>query len=111
VASSTLHWRLEGRPPRYRPVIRVEPSGSRSVTWAEFVEAGLLRSYRREHDVPLKELREFIDRLREEFQVPYPLYLGCLADWISLAEKTSSSFRPLTSDTRPLQAPVPDCLP
>jgi len=23
--------------------------------------------------VPLKELREFIDRLREEFQVPYPL--------------------------------------
>jgi uncharacterized protein (DUF433 family) len=59
-------------------VIRVEPTGSRNVTWAEFVEAGLLRSYRREHDVPL---REFIDRLREEFRVPYPLadqrpYLG-----------------------------------
>ena len=52
--------------------IRVEPTNSRNVTWAEFVEAGLLRSYRREHDVPLKELREFIDRLREEFQVPYP---------------------------------------
>ena len=73
VAPSTLHWWLEGRPPRYRPVIRVEPTGSRDVTWAEFVEAGLLRSYRREHDVPLKELREFIDRLREEFQVLYPL--------------------------------------
>jgi hypothetical protein len=73
VAPSTLHWWLEGRPPRYRPVIRAEPTGSRNVTWAEFVEAGLLRSYRREHDVPLKELREFIDRLREEFQVPYPL--------------------------------------
>ena len=73
VAPSTLHWWLEGRPPRYRPVIRVEPTCSRNVTWAEFVEAGLLRSYRREHDVPLKELREFIDRLREEFQVPYPL--------------------------------------
>ena len=73
VAPSTLHWWLEGRPPRYRPVIRVEPTGSRNVTWAEFVEAGLLRSYRREHDVPLKELREFIDRLRKEFQVPYPL--------------------------------------
>jgi len=73
VAPSTLHWWLEGRPPRYRPVIRPEPTGSRHVTWAEFVEAGLLRSYRREHDVPLRELREFIDRLREEFQVPYPL--------------------------------------
>ena len=42
-------------------------------TWAEFVEAALLQSYRREHDVPLKELRDFIERLREEFQVPYPL--------------------------------------
>lgn len=41
----------------YRPVIRVDPIGSRVVTWAEFVEAGLLRSYRRDHDVPLRELR------------------------------------------------------
>lgn len=73
VAPSTLHWWLEGRPPRYRPVIRPEPTGSRSVTWAEFVEAGLLRSYRRDHDVPLRELRDFIDRLRQEFGVPYPL--------------------------------------
>ena len=73
VAPSTLHWWLEGRPPRYRPVIRPERSDSRVVTWAEFVEAGLLRSYRRDHDVPLKELRDFIDRLRDEFQVPYPL--------------------------------------
>jgi hypothetical protein len=76
VAPSTLHWWLEGRPPRYRPVIRVEPTNSRHVTWAEFVEAGLLRSYRREHDVPLKELREFIDRLRDEFQVPYRWLTG-----------------------------------
>jgi uncharacterized protein (DUF433 family) len=73
VAPSTLHWWLEGRLPRYRPVIRVEPTGSRLVTWAEFVEAGLLRSYRRDHEVPLRELRDFIDRLRDEFQVPYPL--------------------------------------
>lgn len=43
VAPPTLRWWLEGRLPRYRPVIRVEPTGSRVVTWAEFVEAGLLR--------------------------------------------------------------------
>lgn len=73
VAPSTLHWWLEGRPPKYRPVIRPEPTSSRTVTWAEFVEAGLLRSYRRDHEVPLRELRDFIDRLRDEFQVPYPL--------------------------------------
>lgn len=73
VAPSTLHWWLEGRMPQYRPVIRPEPTGSRNVTWAEFVEAALLKSYRRDHDVPLRELRDFIDRLRDEFQVPYPL--------------------------------------
>lgn len=73
VAPSTLHWWLEGRPPKYRPVIRPEPTGSRTVTWAEFVEAGLLRSYRRDHDVPLRQLRDFIDRLRDEYQMPYPL--------------------------------------
>jgi len=54
-------------------VIRREPASSRVVTWAEFVEAGLLRSYRRDLEVPLRELREFIDRLRDEFRVPYPL--------------------------------------
>ncbi len=59
--------------PSTRPVIRPEPTNSRTVTWAEFVEAGLLRSYRRDHEVPLRELRDFIDRLRDEFQVPYPL--------------------------------------
>jgi uncharacterized protein (DUF433 family) len=73
VAPSALHWWLEGRTPRYRPIIRPEPTNSRAVTWAEFVEAALLRSYRRDHDVPLRELRDFIDRLRDEFQVPYPL--------------------------------------
>ena len=73
VAPSTLHWWLEGRLPHYRPVIRPEPTGSRTVTWAEFVEAALLRSYRREQQVPLRELRDFIDGLRDKFQVPYPL--------------------------------------
>ena len=63
-------------PPSDRPVIRREPTNSRTVTWAEFVEAGLLRSYRRDHEVPLRELRDFIDRLRDEFQVPYPLATG-----------------------------------
>ena len=54
-------------------MIRFEPTGSRNVTWAEFIEAGPLRTCRRDHDLPLKELRDFIDRLRDEYQVPYPL--------------------------------------
>lgn len=73
---STLHYWLEGgerRGKSYRPVIRPEPRGHRNVTWAEFVEAGLLREYRRVRGVPMVELRAFIDLLRERFGLPYPL--------------------------------------
>ena len=73
VPQSTLHWWLDGGTRTYRPVIRLQPTGQRSVTWAEFVEAGLLREYRRTHGVGLAELRQFMDRLREEYGVPFPL--------------------------------------
>lgn len=77
VPQSTLNYWLEGgvrRGRAYPPIIRVEPKGSRaSVTWAEFIEAGLLKQYRRSHGVPMAELRAFIDILRDRFQVPYPL--------------------------------------
>jgi uncharacterized protein (DUF433 family) len=76
VAQSTLHYWLEGgtrRGKRYSPVIRVEPRDTRDVTWAEFIEAGLLRQYRREHNVQMAELRTFIETLRGQFGVPYPL--------------------------------------
>jgi uncharacterized protein (DUF433 family) len=76
VSQSTLHWWLDGgtyRGRTYRPVIRLEPRGERSVTWAEFVEAGLLREYRRTHKIALAQLRTVIDRLRERYGVPYPL--------------------------------------
>jgi uncharacterized protein (DUF433 family) len=73
---STLHYWLEGGTQRgktYRPVLRVEPTGSRWVTWAEFIEAGWLSTYRRTKGVPLPELRAFIGHLRDELGVPYPL--------------------------------------
>jgi uncharacterized protein (DUF433 family) len=54
-------------------VIRIRSTGARTVTWAEFVESGLLREYRRTHNVPMAELRAFIDLLRDRFEVPYPL--------------------------------------
>lgn len=76
VAQSTLHYWLEGgdrRGKTYKPVLRIAATGSRSVTWAEFVEAALLREYRRTHHVPMAELRAFIDVLRDRYGVPYPL--------------------------------------
>lgn len=70
---STLSWWLEGDPQRgYGPVLRSEPTGDRVLTWGEYVEAGYLREYRRRR-VSLQELRPFIDLLRHEFGVPYPL--------------------------------------
>ncbi|MDQ4130836.1 MAG: hypothetical protein M3133_07605 [Actinomycetota bacterium] len=76
VPQATLHWWLEGgkrRNTMYPPVIRPEPTGSRVVTWAEFVEAGLLRQYRRELDVRLRDIRAFIAKLRDREGIPYPL--------------------------------------
>jgi uncharacterized protein (DUF433 family) len=76
VRQSTLHYWLEGGERRgkvYKPVIRAESTGGRTVTWAEFIEAGLLREFRRTHRVPMIQLRRFIELLRGEFGVPYPL--------------------------------------
>jgi uncharacterized protein (DUF433 family) len=77
LSPSTLHYWLEGGTRRgrtYQPVIRPEPKGGHApVTWAEFVEASLLRGYRREANVPMRELRTFIDLLRQSLDVPYPL--------------------------------------
>jgi uncharacterized protein (DUF433 family) len=76
VPPATLHYWLEGRQGKsktYRPVIRQEATGSNRVTWAEFIEAGLLRQYRRAHRVPMLELRNFIESLRQNLGVSYPL--------------------------------------
>jgi hypothetical protein len=43
------------------------------VTWAEFIESALLAQYRRDHGVPMAELREFIEGLRSKtLGLPYP---------------------------------------
>jgi len=55
----------------YEPVIRPERTGSNTVTWAEFVEAGFLDQYRSRR-VSLQHMRPVIERMREEFGVPYP---------------------------------------
>ena len=57
----------------YAPVIRAEPTGSNELTWAEFVEAGLLAQYRRRLQVRLSEVRVVVAALREEYGDPYPL--------------------------------------
>jgi uncharacterized protein (DUF433 family) len=76
VPPSTLHWWLEGGSQRgkvYEPVFRPEATGSKLVTWGEFVEARYLREYRRTLGVQLSSLRQFIAFLRNELGVPYPL--------------------------------------
>ncbi len=73
---STLQWWLEGgmrNHTRYPPVIREEPTGSKTVTWGELVEARYLLGYRRDLRVRLAELRGWIVATRERLGLPYPL--------------------------------------
>ena len=58
----------------YPPVVRPEPLGIETVTWGEFIELGYLSEYRRAN-VSLQRLRPAIDKLRSEFDTPYPLAL------------------------------------
>jgi uncharacterized protein (DUF433 family) len=75
IPASTLAWWLDGgerQGRRYPPVLREELQPGSLVTWAEFVEARLLRGYRNA-GVPLQNIRPFIDSVRERLRTPYPL--------------------------------------
>jgi uncharacterized protein (DUF433 family) len=76
VPRPTLHYWLEGgvrRGRTYAPVLRPAATGSHTVTWGEFVEARYLREYRRSLGASMQSLRAFIEHLRDELGVPYPL--------------------------------------
>lgn len=99
IPRATLRNWLEGserQSRRYEPVLRETSTGSANITWGEMVEARYLRAYRTQ--VPLQRLRPFIQALRREFGVPYPL----------------AHFRPYIDATRHLvlrlqeEAGVPD---
>lgn len=73
--TSTLKRWLEGHTQGgsfYPPVLRRERTGIEAVTWAEFVEAGLLKEYRR-RSIPLQRLRPMIEAMRSRFGIEYPL--------------------------------------
>jgi uncharacterized protein (DUF433 family) len=59
----------------YDPVIRPEFTGDESVSWGEFVEIDLLARYR-SRGVSLQRLRPAVQRLRSEFDTPYPLAMA-----------------------------------
>lgn len=73
---STFRRWLDGAERRgkfYEPILRANHTGSRTVTWGEFVEADYLRQYRKIHEVSLQSLRSFVRSLRDSTGVPYPL--------------------------------------
>ncbi len=96
VNRSTLGWWLEGGERRgryYGPVIRAEATGETSLTWPEFVEAGLLRQYRRELRVRLHEIRSFVSALRDELGVAHPLAYA--APWVGEGRRLLVRFQEL----------------
>ena len=57
---------------RYEPLVRLETTGSETVTWGEFVEARLISEYRRQ-GVSVFRMRPAIMALRDAFGTEYPL--------------------------------------
>lgn len=57
---------------RYDPIVRLAPTGDDIVTWGELSEARFLAEFRNA-GVPIIRLRPAVDRLRERFNVLYPL--------------------------------------
>ena len=57
----------------YDPVLRVTPRDTPWVTWGEFVEARMLAEYRDRKKMRIQRLREAIEELRRQFEIPYPL--------------------------------------
>ena len=56
----------------YPPVVRQQRTNDESVSWGEFVEAQLLGQFRNA-GISLQRLRPAVERLRDEFNTPYPL--------------------------------------
>ena len=56
----------------YEPLVRLETTGSETVTWGEFVEARLISEYRRQ-GVSVFRMRPAIMALRDAFDTEYPL--------------------------------------
>lgn len=76
VPASTLEYWLEGGRQGgkvHPPVLREAATGTKDLTWGEFIEARYVRAYRRDHRVPLHALRGFIVEMRQRLGVPYPL--------------------------------------
>ena len=57
---------------RYEPLVRLETTGSETVTWGEFVETRLISEYRRQ-GVSVFRMRPAIMALRDAFDTEYPL--------------------------------------
>ena len=75
VPQNTLNYWLEGGDRRGKSTSRDPDRASRkprSSHLGEFLKAALLREYRR-RNVPMLELRAFIDKIRDRYGVPYPL--------------------------------------
>lgn len=70
---------------RYPPVVRLKATGSDVVTWGEFTEARLLAEFRDQKGVPMQRMRPAVERLRELFEVQYPLAYA--RTWLDTAGK------------------------
>jgi hypothetical protein len=68
-------------------VIRSEPRDGRVVTWAEFVEAGLLRGYRRDLQVSMVEVRPVRAPAKTVLRIAVPTEPPICCDMLTIAPR------------------------
>lgn len=92
VAPSTLHYWLEGgvqRSKTYLPILRVEATGSRSVTWAEFVDD---LPYPLAHHQPFVSGRQLVYEAQQGAGLAPEFYLVAAASGQYLLTPASDSY-------------------
>lgn len=60
----------------YQPILRLERTNTRWVTWGEFVETRLFAGYRDVDQIPVRRMRRVVELLREKSHRSYPLAYG-----------------------------------
>lgn len=92
----------------YAPILRDAPFATEWATWGEFVEARILSEFR-DQRVPTTRLRAAVLRLRDDFQVAYPLahmrpYLEALNGQLVVRDGLGGGRHELTTGQRILEA-------
>ena len=95
----------------YEPILRTSAQGTEWVTWGEFVEARMLAEFR-DQSIRTAKLRAAVDKLRERFNIGYPLahlqpYLAATDGELAIKDEKGDALSVIRTGQLILQASRP----